>query len=385
MNILFTIADLSAETGGVATVTAALAENLATRGHRVTIGTVDNGGTYLNPHDVRVARFPLDGAARLAKSSQLKDFLWHQVPSHHVVHIQGVWQSPGHQAAAACRKFKIPYVVAPHGMLDAKSLAMRSGLIKKISWALYDGPMYRAAKAVQCLNAAEQRVSPWLTGLPVVHIGNGIDDHIYADLPPQGAFRGRYFPAEPTAKIVLFLSRIHPKKGLDRFLPLWPTVTQAVPNARLVIAGTGTPPHVQAIRDQIARLGLGGSVQMVGQLNGHDKWQALRDAAAFILPSHQEGFSMAITEAMAAACPVVITRACQFDEVEASGAGIIAPDDSMSAFAAGVISVLQDGDGRMGTAGRKLVGEHYLWSKITDQMEDLYHRVAPEAAVEDMA
>ena len=92
---------------------------------------------------------------------------------------------------------------------------------------------------------------------------------------------------------------------------------------------------------------------------------------------------MAITEAMAASCPVVITRACQFDEVETAGAGIITPDDSMEAFAQGVVSVLTNPQSEMGEAGRALVAEHYLWSKITDQMEDLYHGVAPAAAVED--
>ncbi len=379
MNILFTITDLSAETGGVATVTAALAENLAARGHQVTIGTVDHGGTYLNPHDVRVARFPLDGSARLARSSRLREFLLHQVPAHDVVQIQGLWQSPGHQAAAICRKFKIPYVVAPHGMLDEKSLRMGSRHMKRLFWWLADGPMYRGAAAVQCLNAAEQRVSPWLAGLPVVHIANGIDDHTFADLPPPGAFRGRHLAAQPAARMVLFLSRIHPKKGLDRFLPLWPQVIGAVPEARLVIAGTGEAAHVQAIKDQIGRLGIGSSVQMVGQLNGPDKWQALRDADVFILPSHQEGFSMAITEAMAAGCPVVITRACQFDEVATSGAGIISPDDSMAAFADGVISLLKNPDRAMGQAGRSLVADRYLWSKVVDQFEALYQKLAPMA------
>ncbi len=379
MKILFTISDLSAETGGVATVTAALAENLAARGHHVTVGTVDHGGTHLNPQEVRVARFPLDGSARLAKSSQLKEFLRHQVPAHEVVQIQGLWQSPGHQAAAICRKFKIPYVVAPHGMLDEKSLRMGNRYMKRLFWWLADGPMYKGAAAVQCLNTAEDRVSPWLAGLPVVHIANGIDDHIFAEMPPQGAFRSRYFANQPAARIVLFLSRIHPKKGLDRFLPLWPSVRRAVPDARLVIAGTGEPAHVQAIQDQIGRLGIGASVQMVGLLNGRDKWQALRDADVFILPSRQEGFSMAITEAMAAGCPVVITRACQFDEVETGGAGIIAPDDSMDAFADGIISILKNPNSTMGKAGRALVADRYLWSKVVDRFENLYQRLAPLA------
>jgi glycosyltransferase involved in cell wall biosynthesis len=383
MNILFTVTDLSGEAGGVAAATAALAENLAARGHHVTIGTVDHGGTHLNPHEVRVARFPLDGSARLAKSSQLNEFLRHQVPAHDVVQIQGLWQSPGHQAAAICRKFKIPYVVAPHGMLDEKSLRMGNRYMKRLFWWLADGPMYRGAAAVQCLNTAEERVSPWLAGLPVVHIANGIDDHIFAEMPPQGAFRSRYFANQPAARIVLFLSRIHPKKGLDRFLPLWPQLIGAVPNARLVIAGTGEPAHLRAIQDQIGRLGIGASVQMVGQLNGRDKWQALRDADVFILPSRQEGFSMAITEAMAAGCPVVITRACQFDEVETGGAGIIAPDDSMAGFSDAVVSIFNNPDKRVGAAGRRLVGREYLWSKIIDEMENLYHRVAPAAATEE--
>jgi len=379
MKVLFVISDLSAESGGVATVTAALAEHLAARGHQVTIGTVDRGGTHLNPHDVRVARFPLDGSARLARSSLLREFLVHQVPAHDVVQIQGLWQSPGHQAAAACRKFKVPYVVAPHGMLDAKSLRMGSRYIKRLSWLLVDGPMYRRAAAVQCLNTAEQRVSPWLSGLPVVHIANGIDDHTFADMPAKGAFRAKYLADHPAAKIVLFLSRIHPKKGLERFLPHWPAVLRAVPDARLVIAGTGEPAHVQAVKDHIAQLAIGPSVHMVGQLNGSAKWQALRDADVFILPSHQEGFSMAITEAMAAACPVVITRACQFDEVESSGAGIVTPDDAIDAFANAVIALLQQPNAALGEAGRALVAQNYLWSKIIDQFEALYQRLAPMA------
>jgi glycosyltransferase involved in cell wall biosynthesis len=189
--------------------------------------------------------------------------------------------------------------------------------------------------------------------------------------------------AAPDVPLVLFLSRIHPKKGLERFLPVWPKVAAAIPGANLVIAGTGDAKHVQGVEKLISTLGVGNSVTLVGQLNGTEKWQALRDADVFILPSHQVGYCEAITEAMAAGCPVVITRACQFDEVESAGAGIVTPDDSMEGFADAVTAILKNKDGVMGHAGRELVAKNYLWSKITDQIEDLYHRVAPAAAVED--
>ncbi len=385
MKILFAITDLSAESGGVASATACLAESLAARGHQVTIGTVENGGTHLDPHDVRVARFPRDGGARLSKSLQLKQFLWHQIPAHNVVQIQGVWQSPAHQAAAACKHFGIPYVVAPHGMLDEKSLAMGSRHLKRLSWKFVDGPMYQGARAVQCLSAAEQAASPWLAGLPVVQIGNGIDDKVFADMPPRGLFRAKYFQgaAAEGTPIVLFLSRIHPKKGLDRFLPEWPRILAACPAARLVIAGTGSAKDVAGIDQQILRLAIGGTVVKTGQLTGIAKWQAMRDADVFILPSHQEGFSMAITEAMAAGCPVVITKACNFDEVSTVGAGVVVPDNAMEQFADSVIELLKKPTASMGEAGRGFIQANYLWSKITDQMEALYRSMVPADEPED--
>ena len=130
----------------------------------------------------------------------------------------------------------------------------------------------------------------------------------------RGAFRAAH-PELAERPLALFLSRLHPKKGLDRLIPAWKALAERMPEARLLIAGTGELDYVASLQKLAADSGLGDGVVFLGQLVGHQKWEALVDADVFVLPSHQEGFSMAITEALAAGCPPVVTEECNFDEL----------------------------------------------------------------------
>src|SRR5205814_797387 len=126
---------------------------------------------------------------------------------------------------------------------------------------------------------------------------------------------------------------------------------------------------------RVAAVGLGGRVHLVGPLSGRDKWAALAGAACFCLPSRQEGFSMAILEALACRVPVVVSEACHFPEVAESGAGEVVPLDA-AAVAAALGRVLADPEaaGRMGAAGRLLVEGRFTWRRAAERSLETYER-----------
>jgi glycosyltransferase involved in cell wall biosynthesis len=180
------------------------------------------------------------------------------------------------------------------------------------------------------------------------------------------------------APYVLFLSRLHHKKGLDVLAEAFRLIAGTRSDVHLVVAG----PDDGAARDFQARVAgaLASRVHLVGALYGVEKFAALVDAACFCLPSRQEGFSVAITEAMACHLPVVISDSCHFPEVEAAHAGIITTLDPR-AVAAAVLQILDDpaAAGRMGAAGGNLVRERYTWQAVAAQSLVHYRRADPRS------
>ncbi len=381
MKLLFVVADLNVESGGVTAIVCGLSQALVGRGHAVTIATVDGPGTPATPAGVLVQRFPPDGPRGASRG--LRSFLCQHTGEFDAVHIHGIWQKHGHYAAAAARRCGVAYLVAPHGMLDQACLRMGRRWLKRLSWLLFDGPMVRGAWAVHCLNTAEYRVAPWLAGMRTVVIGNGIAGQDLQSLPQRGAFRAShasYFGGAMQARpMALFLSRVHPKKGLDRLLAHWKLALARRPDLLLVIAGAGDAPYVDQLKLQCQREGIQDSVLWAGQLVGRDKWQALVDADVFVLASHQEGFSMAITESLAAGCPVVITEECHFDQVQQNNAGRVIASGDMTAFMHAVVEVVADASGRarMAANGQKLVRENYTWDRIAALAEAVYKNLPP--------
>ncbi len=166
---------------------------------------------------------------------------------------------------------------------------------------------------------------------------------------------------------MLFLSRLHYKKGLDILADAFRRVAPLFPDVDLVVAGPDGGAEDE-FRGRIRQYGLEERVHMTGGLYGPAKIAALKRAACFCLPSRQEGFSVAITEALACGVPVAITDACHFPEVGEAGAGIVSPLDPM-AVAAALERILEDPDraARMGAAGAKLVRDNYTWPRIAVQ------------------
>jgi glycosyltransferase involved in cell wall biosynthesis len=220
---------------------------------------------------------------------------------------------------------------------------------------------------------------------PVAVVPNGIDltpfDHPQTS---ELAFDGRPHPGP----VAIFLSRIHPKKGLTLLLRAWSRLGRGADGWLLIVAGPDEDGHRRQLELQAVDLGLGDRVLFCGPLYGPDKLQLLTSAELFILPSRSEGFSVAVLEAMAARTPVLITDKCNFDEVQVSGAGEVT-ECSVEAIASGLNRLLQlsrDQRREMGLRARRLVEAKYTWEQVVVEMESVYQWVisggAPPACVD---
>jgi glycosyltransferase involved in cell wall biosynthesis len=295
------------------------------------------------------------------------------------VHIHGVWEPILRLAALSAEAAGIPYCVCPHGMLDPWSLAQKSWK-KRLALALGYRRMLDRAAFIHALNRDEaDLMAPLGLAAPVAVIPNGIFLEELEPRPEPGSFR-KTVPALGNRPFVLFLSRLHTKKGLDILADAFARVAVRCPGVDLVVAGPDAGAEV-AFAGQIRRHGVSSRVHQVGSIFGATKLAALNDAAAFCLPSRQEGFSVAITEALASGCPVVITKACHFPEVGEADAGFIVDLDP--AAVAEALALLLDYPGRaseMGRNGAALVRRRFLWPNVAALALDAYRRHTPSGS-----
>jgi glycosyltransferase involved in cell wall biosynthesis len=288
-----------------------------------------------------------------------------------LIHLHGVWDPMIYVVAGLAVAAGKPFVLTPHGMLDSWAISQRWW---KKGPALMLGyrRMLNNAAFLHFLNADESALTaPLRLTSPGRIVPNGIFLEELDPLPAKGAFRAAH-PEFAQAKLILFLGRLHYKKGLDFLAEAFLIVARSFPEARLIVAGPnyGAQEEFEAL---IARLGIAQRVHIVGPLFGPQKLAALHDCDCFCLPSRQEGFSLAITEAMACELPVVISRECHFPEVRDAGAGIIV-ELNAPAIAEAIQTVLRDPDAarKMGQAGRPLVISRFTWPKVAKQMLENY-------------
>jgi glycosyltransferase involved in cell wall biosynthesis len=259
-------------------------------------------------------------------------------------------------------------------MLDPWSLKQKA-LKKKLALTLGYRTMLNRAAFLHVLNADEQSLlAPLGLRTRMEVIPNGI---FLSEIDEARSTSTTATSSCDTQPFVLFLSRLHYKKGLDYLADAFAQLHGKRPDWRLVVAGPdGGERH--PFEQRVGRLQLNGSVRVVGPVYGAEKFDLLKSAACFCLPSRQEGFSVAILEAMACRVPVVVSENCHFPEVADVGAGRVVPLDA-NAVATALLEVTTadpDQRRRMGDAGRRLVEERFTWDKVAARSVDAYDRVA---------
>ena len=381
MKILHVIQTLDPAAGGPPVVAACLAAAQAGLGNSVAIlanqseperqrgNTILAGARALTDGGVRTIPAPTVSLLSAIASGRVVRDLRSIIRDYDILHLHGVWDPLLYAAARAARAEGKPYVIAPHGMLDPWSLA-QSRWKKKLALALGWRAMLDRAAALHLLNADEQKLAAALgITAPGVVIANGVNLEEFDDLPPVN---DRGLNGKP---YILFLSRLHYKKGLDYLADAFRIVAAKNPDVQLVVAGPddGARPDFE---QRVAASKLTGRVHLTGPIFGPEKLSCLAGAACFVLPSRQEGFSVAILEAMACGTPVVVSTECHFPEVAEAGAGEVVPLDA-GAFAAAMIRLLDDPSRRerMGKAGRELVAARFTWPRIGERSIEIYARL----------
>lgn len=384
MKILHVITSLDPAAGGPPMIAARLAAGQASLGHAVRLVTyqsADQNNTdraLLDmPHFDQVAVSYLPAARGWdcitgADAHQPLACLVEQVDA---VHLHSVWDTILRIAANVSRDLNKPYCVLLNGMLDPWCLGQKA-IKKKIAFWLAYRRMLNGAAFLHLGNIDERNLIQPLRLTTDTHlIPNGVFlEEI--DPPPQpGLFYAKH-PELNSQPYILFLSRLHHKKGLDYLAESFIRIASKHPSVQLVVAGPddrdGSSDNFQEL---IAQANLSSRVHVIGPVYGRDKYAAMVDAACFCLPSRQEGFSMAITEALACGAPAVISENCHFPQVAEVGAGEVARLNA-SAVAQALDRVLSDPGlrERMGQAGRQLVAERFTWQKIAAQTIALYEK-----------
>lgn len=295
------------------------------------------------------------------------------VEAAHVVHIHALWEEIQHQAALACRETQTPYLIRPCGMLAPWQLS-RKPLKKRfyLAWRLKKN--LDAATAIHFTSSGEAKGAASLAiRAPSVVESNGVSLRDFEKLPPRGEFRRRWKVAadEP---LLLFLSRLHPKKGLKLLIPAL-AATRA--GQKLAIAGPDEQNHRSEIEKMVDELGLRERVFFTGMLNEREKIAAYVDADLFVLPSYQENFGNSIIEALACGTPVVISDAVDIcDQIRAAGVGAVVPLE-VEALTLSLDEWIEGTSLRRQASvrARPFVFENYNWQEIARRWKTRYFEI----------
>ena len=374
MRILHVIPGLAVSSGPTSALLN-LAREQARLGHEVAIAHVTGRGTDARPESgLPVLGFPAVLLPYWAYSPGLRRWLGAHVAGFDVVHIHSLWLYPNLAAEAACARRGVPYWVRPAGSLEPWCFGPRAWK-KRLYFRCLERPGMNRAAAVHAVSEQEA-ANIRATGIraPIVTIPNGVDLAAFDGGPDCETARTRLgLPRE--APIVLFLGRIHPKKGLDLLGAAFAGVRRRFPEAVLAVVGPDDGPFARQVRNDYAALGLGDSVRFLGERRDREKVAAFRAADVFVLPSHSENFGIAVAESLAAGTPVVVSRNTPWQAVETEGAGFwIDLEPGRIEAALGEILSNPDRARIMGARGRALVEREFQWPAIASRVLAEYER-----------
>jgi poly(glycerol-phosphate) alpha-glucosyltransferase len=354
MRILHVVDSVGAKAAGVAATVRPLIQAQAALGGE--IGYVSGDGVMADD---------LPNAAPVG--GLLPSRVWRCVRWADVVHIHALWLWSTSIAGHACLIKRKPYVITPYGMLDAWALSQSRWKKRVFRWLAEDRILSHAA-AIHALCAPEAAAVRKLGfSNPVVIIPPGLDIDPRSDADVSRA-------REP---VILFLGRLHPKKGVDVLSAAFERVAAKHPAWHLLIAGPDQAGLRNGLEERARAAGLEARTSFVGPVYGAEKSAVLRSAAIFALPSHSEGVPIAVLEAMAHGVPVAISKACNLPEVEVAGAGFVG-DAEPHSMAQLLDRLMMAGDAQraaMGERGRELVAHRFMASVVAKRYLDVYRWV----------
>jgi glycosyltransferase involved in cell wall biosynthesis len=352
-----------------------------TLGHCVSIWSIDLNRKYKQAISqnndewaINVNVFETLGPKGLGFSPMMEKSAVNAAASNYdLIHQHSIWLAVSRITNRWRSKYDRPTVISPHGTLEDFCLK-RSNWKKQLALIAYEMKNLKSATCLQA-TAVQEAASFRRFGLtnPIAIIPNGISaDWLQCDGDMQ-KFRDR-FSISSERRLILFLSRIHPVKGLPMLFEALAQLSNRLSDWLLVIAGPDESGHQHALEQQIEKLGLSSRVVFVGPLRGAEKRDAFAAADIFVLPTHSENFGIVIAEALGAGVPVITTRGAPWADLQTYKCGWWV-DVTIDAIREALLEATQSPKSElvvMGHRGRMLVSEKYTWPKVAEQSLQLY-------------
>lgn len=365
--------------GGVVRMVEGLAQAQRDRGHQVIILTTDalsikeryTGDLESIQEGIRVIRCPnLVHALRrynldtpLSMSAQAKNIM----PDVDIVHLHEFRTVENLLVTPIASEHHKPIILSPHGTLtyDTGRSLLKSIWDKILSPRITSHIQHVVALAQAELEDAQATWEQFANIPNFSIVPNGVSFNDYANLPDARTFREKYQLGD--ARIILFMGRLHQRKGVDVLVKAFKKANLS--NTKLVIAGPdeGMLPTLEALAND--------NIILTGYLSGEDRLSALASTDVFALPAIGEGLSMAVLEAMASGLPVLLSHGCNLPEAETAHAGYVVDVDERE-IASALERLFSDPENlqQMGQNAQSLIRQKFTWEIVAQQMEDVYSR-----------
>jgi glycosyltransferase involved in cell wall biosynthesis len=352
--ILRVIGSIDPATGGPLEALVSSAAIMAEQGIINEVVTLDA------PNNPWAAKFPLrvfsvgPAYGKYRYTPRLVPWLKENAAAYQIVIVHGLWNYSSIGTWRALRNTGVPYVIFTHGMLDPwfRKAQPVKHLLKQLYWLALEGRALSAAHCIlfttneECRLARKSFCGHHYRERVVAYGATDVSGDAKIQI---SSFRAR-LPALTDRPYILYLGRIHKKKGCDLLIKAFANLCAEYSHVDLVIAGPDSSGWSRELKNIAREAGIASRIHWPGAVSGDEKWGAFRGATAFILPSHQENFGIAVAEAMACSTPVLITNKVNiWREVETGGAGLVGSDDL-----GGIFRVLKELL-TMDTAARKVM------------------------------
>ena len=283
-----------------------------------------------------------------------------------LIHAQNLWMPFYHKMARIARKHGIPYIMTPRGCLEP--WCMRQKRIKKLlAFHLYQKKdLQRAACILATANMEAENIRALGITAPIAIIPNGIDISEYKCRTHEDK--------KKVKKQILFLSRIHEKKGIEFLIQAWEQLNTKYPEWNVVIAGNGEEGYVQQLKELVIARQLQNCVQIIPPVFGEEKHKLYCESSLFVLPTYSENFGMVVAEAMSCGVPVITTNGTPWQELNARRLGwcIDLSLEKLVATMAEAIDLGLDRLFEMGQVCSRHVRETYQYTEVAAQNKAVY-------------
>ena len=307
MKILSFVSSLDMSSGGPSRSVPMLVKGLAELGVDITLMTIRSEDMNIHALEGTTAKLKV-----LSPSFSRKEIAKYLADERfELIQIQSVWEMPYHKVILEARKQNIPYIVTPRGMLEPWSLSQKKWK-KKLAWWLYQrNDVQKSACVFTTAKMEAEHVSNLGITTCKAVIPNGIETDAY---PCKSSVEG-------VKKQVLFLSRVHVKKGIELLFEAWKRLHSDYVDWQLLVIGNGEAEYIHSLENRVESLGLKDSIKILPPVFGEAKIKVYQESALFCLPSFSENFGMVIAEAMSCGTPVITTTNCPWEILNETDTG----------------------------------------------------------------